>query len=235
MVLLLPPHPNLVVAATAALGITAGCGEWPRYQHKPSVNDEALVPGAPASSGIAIDWMETGDEAEPNDSPGESVSLSVGDGVLVNGTLDGLGWDPTVSVDRVSACDTTLAFPPASPGVYTGDVDWIAIDPTEEGLLCFDLESDQQTARMDAALYLLGECGEPVGVFVYPDTSTPIGVDVAASHTQWAIGVDDTVAVAVGIAGFFPDDPDLVVHWSASLALVPSIAGTASSLCPERP
>ena len=235
MELLFTPRRHVVVMATAGTALLVGCGEWPRYQHKPAVDDDALMPGAPPSAGIEMEWLEVDGEAEPNDSPGEGVSLSVGDGILVSGTLEGLGWDPTIRVDRASDCDTTLAFPPASPGVYTGDVDWIAIDPTEEGLLCFDLESDHESARMDAALYLLGECGEPVGVFVYPNTSTPIGVDVAASHTQWAIGVDHTVAVAIGIAGFFPDNPDLVVNWSASLALVPSIAGTANSLCPERP
>ena len=235
MDVLFSPRPIFLVAANAALGLMVGCGEWPRYKNKPQTDDEALVPGSPPSDGIAVNWSESDGEAEPNDSPGEAVSLSVGDGVLVTGALDGLGWDPTVSVDRTSDCDTTLAFPPASPGVYTGDIDWIAIDPTEEGVLCFDLESDHDAARMDAALYLLGECGEPVGVFVYPNTSTPIGVDVAASQTQWAIGVDDTVSVAVGIAGFVPDTPDLVVEWSASLALVPSVAGTSNSLCPEQP
>ena len=235
MELLFSRRPILVVTANAALGLTVGCAEWPRYQNKPAIDDQALVPGTAPSAGITIDWVESDSEAEPNDYPGDGVSLAVGEGVLVDGALHGLGWDPTTSMDRASDCDTTLAFPPASPGVYTGDVDWIAIDPSEEGVLCFDLESDHTAARLDAALYLLGECGEPVGVFVYPDTSNPIGVDVAASHTQWAIGVDDTVSVAVGIAGFFPDNPDLVVEWSASLALVPSVAGTANSLCPERP
>lgn len=226
---------NPVIAAMAAGlsgTIIAGCDQWPRYKHKPSTNENALQPGTDPSSGVDLKWTEINENTEPNDAPEDGFALSVGDGLLVEGTLNGLGWDPQQITDRVSECGDALAFPPAAPGAYIGDVDWISIAPEENGLLCLQMLSDHPTARLDVGLYVLDDCNEPVGVFVHPETTVPIGLDVAASDVRWAIGVDPTVTVAIGMAGFFPDDATLSLDWTASVALVPSIDGAADSLCP---
>ena len=218
-----------------SLGAATSCSEWPRYKHKPSIDSNALPPEADPASGIDVTWTESVEDAEPNDAPADGIEFHVGDGLLTEGSLDGLGWDPDAEAERSSECGEALAFPPAAPGDYTGDVDWITIQPSEPGLLCLNLIADHPTARLDASLYVLDDCDEPVGVFVYPETNTPIGTNLAASGAGWAVTVDETVRVAIGIAGFFPDDESLTLDWTASIALVPSVEGAADSLCPEIP
>jgi len=231
-VFFLKPVLHAALIGTAALG-TVSCEEWPRHRHKPSIQADALEAGEPPSEGLSIEWLTAAEEDEPNLVPADGIPLAQGEGLRAVGTLEGLGWDSASTADRVSACETTLAFPPAAPGEYTGDVDWIAVTPEEEGVLCMDLITDHPTARIDAALYVLGDCNEPVGVFVQPGSTTPIGSDVPASHIRWAIGLDATASVAVGLAGFFPDDAGLQLDWTASLALVPSVDGAADMLCPR--
>ena len=223
------------MVAIISLSAATSCSEWPRYQHKPSIDSDALAPEADPASGIGINWTEVAEDPEPNDSPANGINFDVGDGLLIEGSLEGLAWNPDADVERSSECGEALAFPPAAPGDYTGDVDWITLEPSEPGLLCLSLIADHPTARLDASLYVLDDCDEPVGVFVYPESNTPIGTNLAASDARWAIAVDQTVRVAIGIAGFWPDDDLLSLDWSASIALVPSVEGAADTLCPEAP
>lgn len=218
-----------------AAGLFTGCDEWPRYKNKPETDDEALEPGSDPASGVHLEWTTSREEDEPNDAPSQGSTIGVGDGLLVSGSLDGLGWDPEASVDRVSECGGSIAFPPATPGDYTGDVDWIALTPSEDALLCLNLMADHPEARLDAALYVLDECGEAIGVFVHPNSTEPIGSNVAASHVRWAVAVDETMDLAIGIAGFWPDNDDLTLEWTAAVSMVPSVAGAADALCPEAP
>ena len=218
-----------------AAGLIAGCEEWPRYKNKTAIDGEALEPGTDPASGVALEWTSSREEDEPNDAPNDGPALSVGDGLLISGSLDGLGWNPDASADRVSECGNSLAFPPSTPGDYTGDVDWITISPSEPAMLCLDLLTEHPEARLDAALYTLDECGEAVGVFVHPNTNDPIGTNVAASHVRWAVAVDESVKLAIGLAGFWPDDDALIIDWTAAVSLVPSVAGAADALCPEAP
>ena len=215
--------------------VATGCADWPRYKNKPSTNSAALDPGQAPADGLTVTWSDATTEVEPNDEPGPGATIGVGQGWNVEGTLTGLGWDSNVTVDRASECGEARAFPPAAPGDYTGDVDWVALNPTAPGILCLDLMSEHETARLDVALYVLDDCNEPIGVFVHPDSDTPVGADVAAAHIRWAIPVNDTVELAVGIAGFWPDSPDLALDWDLALALVPSFEGAADSLCPDVP
>jgi len=213
--------------------VAVGCADWPRYKNKSSTNSAALEPGQTPADGLDVTWSDTLPEEEPNDVPPTGTPIEVGQGWILEGTLTGLGWDSNLTVDRASECGEARAFPPAAPGDYTGDVDWIALNPTAPGILCLDLMSEHETARLDVALYVLDDCNEPIGVFVYPGSDTPVGTDVTAAHTRWAIPVDDTVNLAVGIAGFWPDSPDLNLDWDLTLALVPSFEGASDSLCPD--
>jgi hypothetical protein len=111
-------------------------------------------------------------------------------------------------------------------------VDWISLKPAENGILCMDLATLSEEARLDAALYVLDECGEPVRVFVHADTAAPIGINEPAAHVRWAIPVDDSTPLGIGIAGFWPDDPALEIEWDMELALVPSALGAGDQLCP---
>ena len=214
---------------------TISCADWPRYKNKPSTNAAALDPGQAPSDGLSVTWSDTMTEEEPNNEPPAGNPIEVGEGWNIEGTLNGLGWDSNVTVNRASECGEARAFPPAAPGNYTGDVDWLSLNPSEPGILCMDLLSEHETARLDVALYVLDDCGEPTGVFVYPGTDSPVGTDVAAAHTRWAIPVDDSASLAVGVAGFWPDSPELELDWDMTLALVPSFEGASDSLCPDSP
>ena len=225
-------HSLLWIAATSICSFTA-CDEWPRYQHKTGINNEALSPEQPPQDGLNIDWKEHESLEENNNLPGDPVSLNVGEGILVSGSLSGLGWSPNETPDRLSDCGETRAFPPAAPGNYIGDVDWITVTPEENGTLCMKMGTDIDSARLDVPLYVLDECNEPISVFVHPDSETPIGLNVASSKAQWAIPVSADLTLGVGIAGFFPDDDDLQTEWWLNLSLAPSVEGAGNSLCPE--
>jgi len=93
--------------------------------------------------------------------------------------------------------------------------------------------TDIETARIDAPLYVLDDCNEPTSVFVHPDSETPIGLNVASAEAQWAIPVSSGPVLAIGIAGFFPDDVSLDAEWWINLSLAPSVDGAGASLCPE--
>ena len=93
--------------------------------------------------------------------------------------------------------------------------------------------TDIESARLDVPLYLIDECGEPVSVFVHPDSETPIGLNVDSNSAQWAIPVAANTTLGIGLAGFFPDDDDLEAAWWLNVSLIPSVEGAGDSLCPE--
>lgn len=218
-----------------------GCDGWPRHANKPSTDSNALMPDAPPSDGIRVEWRASSSDVETGEGPGEPENLGLLEGIVRTGELAGLGWDVDATVPRVSACDNALAFPPDAPGTYTGDVDWITLEATETGVLCLSLlaetaegeDAGALDARIDAVLYSLDDCNEPVALYVEDGTSTPIGADLPAGTIQWGIGIEAETVVSVGIAGFWPDDEDLALPWTAHLSLVPGINAAPSALCPE--
>ncbi len=209
-----------------------GCNEWPRYQHKPSVNSAALSPEQPPQDGLDMVWIEHEPIDESDDRPGDALPLDVGQGIIARGSLSGLGWSADETPDRLSDCGQNRAFPPAAPGDYIGDVDWLTVQVSENSTLCMSMETDVEEARLDIPLYQLDECDEPVSVFVHPDSETPIGLNVDSAQAQWAIPVGAESVLSLGIAGFFPDDQDLEATWHVNLSLVPSVLGAGASLCP---
>ena len=177
-------------------------------------------------------WFEYEPIDESDDRPGYSLPLAVGQGIIARGELSGLGWSPDETPDRLSDCGQNRAFPPAAPGHYIGDVDWVTLDAAQNGTLCMSMRTDVEDARLDIPLYVLDECDEPVSVFVHPDGETPIGLNVDSAKSQWAIPVAADSVLALGIAGFFPDDANLEAAWHINLSLVPSVQGAGASLCP---
>ena len=228
-----PRKSGLLSLIATSLCSGSACDEWPRYRHETSVNSGALSPEQPPQDGLSIEWTELEITEENNNAPGNAVPLTVGDGILARGTLAGLGWSPDEIPDRLSDCGETRAFPPAAPGNYIGDVDWLTLVPSESGTLCMKMGTDTETARLDIPLYVLDECEEPISVFVHPDTERPIGLNVASSGAQWAIPVAADTVLGVGMAGFFPDDDQAEVAWWLNLSLAPSVEGAGDSLCPE--
>ncbi|MGB0639492.1 MAG: hypothetical protein ACPGTU_09170 [Myxococcota bacterium] len=226
-------HPRFIHSLILVPCMVIGCDDWPRHKNVPSINTSAIDAGALPTDGVSVTWDETIEEVEPNDSPMEASLISKGEGWSIEGTLSGTGWDATASAKQQSSCGEPLAFPPAAPGNYTADVDWITISPTETGILCMSLSTSYGGARLDTALYRLDDCGEPTQVFVHQDTAAPIGLDVPSAHSQWAIPVDNQTDLGIGIAGFWPDDGELEIDWTVEVALVPSAMGAGDQLCPE--
>ena len=236
---------SLKIGSTVALVALsfgwAGCDGWPRYAHKPSTESDALSPDAPPNEGVSIEWQDATTEEENGSGPGQAEDLSLFGGMVQSGELSGLGWYVDATVPRVSACENALAFPPDAPGTYTGDVDWITVEPQETGVLCFSLmtgpvaadDDASQDPRVDAVLYALDDCNEPVALYVEDATSNPIGTNLPTGTIEWAIGVEADAVVAVGIGGFWPDDDTLDLPWTAHLSLVPGIDAAPSALCPE--
>lgn len=230
------------IVVMAALSIaSAGCDDWPRYANKPSTEADALTPDAPPSDGIRVAWSEPTADEETGDGPGAAEGIGLLEGIIRTGELTGLGWDVDATASRVSECDNALAFPPDAPGTYTGDVDWITVETAETGVLCLSLQTEipddtseeALLARVDAVLYTLDDCNEPVALYVEDGTSNPIGADMPAGSIDWAIGVQAETVVSVGIAGFWPDDETLALPWTAHLSFVPGINAAPSALCPE--
>ena len=211
----------------------AGCEDWPRHKNVPSINTTAIDAGALPTNGVSVTWSEGIEEVEPNDLPAEASPINKGEGWSIEGVLSGTGWDADATSQQKSSCGDTLAFPPAAPGNYTADVDWVTISPTEDGILCMSLSTSYGGARLDAALYRLDDCGEPTQVFVHQDTSAPIGLDLPSARSHWAIPVDDQTDLGIGFAGFWPDDEGLEINWTMEVALVPSAMGAGDQLCPE--
>ncbi len=215
-------------------GTLIGCADWPRYQHTSGINHNALTPDQAPRNGVKVDWTDVPAVDEPNDEPSDPIPMKVGDGLSTSGVLSGLGWTADENPDRLSECGELRAFPPAAPGNYTGDVDWLSVQTEEAGTLCLQFDTDTEAARLDVALYVLDECDEPVSVFVHPDSSIPIGTNVPSDHVTWAISVEGGLSLAVGIAGFYPDDETLETSWTMDLALVQSVPGAGNTLCPEQ-
>jgi hypothetical protein len=218
-------------------GTLIGCAEWPRYKHTSAINHETLSPDQTPREGVKLEWTDIPAPEEPNDTPSDPFPIKIGEGLSSQGVLSGLGWSADEQPNRVSACGETRAFPPAAPGNYTGDVDWFTIKTEQPGTLCLQLNTDLEldVARLDAALYVLDECNEPVSVFVHPETEIPIGTNLPSNQAQWTISVDGGLSLGIGLAGFWPDDDELETEWTMRLAFVPSVAGAGSSLCPETP
>lgn len=215
------------------LGTATGCSDWPRYQNKPSTNHDALSPDTAPSEGVPMKWSDPVQESEPNDSPSTATPIAPGEGIILNGTLDGIGWDADQNVERISECGEGLAFPPAAPGNYMGDVDWITISPSEVGLLCMQLDTDELDVQLDVVLYTLDDCGEPVSLFVHEGTATPVGSGRHAGQVRWALVVESDTLLGVGMGAFWPDEEETELNWTAHLAMVPSVTGSADLLCPE--
>jgi len=221
------------LGATLLFGLAIGCAEWPRYQHKTTINSDSLSPNQSPQDALSIEWADIENSEESNNDPGDPLPIGIGHGIYTHGVLSGLGWSPDEVPDRQSTCGETRAFPPAAPGNYVGDIDWVSVEPQQNGTLCLTLTTDLETARLDVPLYVLDDCNEPVLVFVYPDTETPIGLDVPSSRAQWAISVSANTALGIGLAGFFPDDDELTANWEMNLSLAPSVGGAGNTLCPE--
>ncbi len=157
--------------------------------------------------------------------------MGMGEGIQISGTLIGSGWDPSASPDRISDCGDSLAFPPDSPGTYTGDVEWLVVETLDSATLCAAVSLEDTSLSFDLTMYVLDECGGPVEVFV--DEDGPIGIARTGGKWSGQIVVPSGAQIGIALGSYAPDDLDLSTNWTITAALVPPL--TDIDLCPELP
>jgi len=229
-------------AFAAGLTIVSACGQWPRHENTPLLDDDAISVDGDVRDGVPVEWREYGEETEPNnDNPHRSGALPLWIGNTYTGALTGWGWDKDILPDREAAdnCDQTWAFPPTSKGDYTGDVDWLAVMPESDGRLCASLEFGETTADLnfDFMLYELDDCSVPVAFMtVEQELTTAVGLenglgfDIADDYAEWSTPIEGGKYYGIALAGFKPGNSQLQVEWKVALSLVSN-----SSLCPSMP
>jgi hypothetical protein len=215
-----------------SIGIGA-CDAWPRHAHLPKSDDGTLAAGSPPAAAIEVEWSDLGSELEPNDGPDFGQVFGIGEGWILEGEMTGTGWDPDLIATGSSECGASIAFPPAQPGAYVGDVDWFAFTTEADATVCIRLTLDDPDISFDFPLYLLNECAEPSDAFVDADSGAPLGVGSGGGSAVHVLHVPGGSAIGMALAGYWPDDLSTTAQWRIEGAVVPLVAGAGDDLCPD--
>lgn len=223
--------------------LVSGCAEWPRYANLPTDDIEGFPAGTNPADAVDIDWAAAEREADPgNETPPATASVELGAGRLFYGSLDASGWDSTVDVDHQVLCGDQVAtsdFPPIEQGTYTGDIDWVSVTPSADGVLCvaLDLSLDDSLPvgfAYDLLLYDLDDCGNPLTMHV-DDAGQPLGEALYQDQAGWSEDVVGGAALGVVLAGFIPGELiSQQLAWRLGVSLVPP-APDGDTLCPSLP
>ena len=223
--------------------LIAGCSGWPLYSNLPDGDYTASPAGTDPSSAMDFNWTNIGHEDDAaNELPEAPGTLNTGEGWLLYGSLDGVGWDPTIVPVRDALCGTTavtLAFPPLDQGDYTGDIDWNTMAAAADGVLCARAEvvfpaDASADISYDFLGYDLDACADPVTALVDGD-GAQLGISQTATTTSWNVDVLAGDRVGVVLAGFVPAQTlDTSLTWRVGLALLPPTQAD-DVLCPSLP
>jgi len=229
------------------LGLAA-CTDWPTWRHIEPPADAVPAGTDPADVlSERVDWQAEVDEREPNDTPALGVSIGRGQGVQVRGQLSSGGWDPERPVDRSPAedCDRPRFFPlpadPANPaastlGDYSGDVDWVAVEPLRDGVLCARVDLAAGSADFDLLLLTLDRCAVPValpGGVPFPYPSSVPGYAISDVGALWQAEVPAAEPLAIALAAWGPLDAP--TDWTLTLTLEPPSTDGGPVVCPAAP
>jgi hypothetical protein len=226
-------HRLIRIASLSLSSAGAACAEWPRFAHLPSPSDAApaSLDTGPDAAPATVSWLPAVEEAEPNDTLGSAVALAVGEGIIRTGALTGLGWDEAGAPPAVDSGCAQGAFPPASPGMYSGDLDWLSVLPAEAGRLCAELrfEDPPEGLYVDLAPYSLDACAVPEALLDDRDSGLPAGLSLPGDGA-WAVDVGANRATAIALAGFLPRDLDLAPAYQLRLSL---LSADEAGTCPR--
>ena len=218
------------------LSLMVGCSDWPLYQQLDPWTETGVPVGTDPRLGIDIDWSDLGEETEPNDEVGSPMSISIGEGWIINGSLEGIGWDPSAATTTStnSDCGDPLWFPPTEAGNYTGDVDWINTLPTTEGTLCAFVRlrnPNGDPINFDFLVYALNSCAEPSIPFTDPLTDEqPLGFSTYGTVTEWQVPATGNRAIALALSAYnVPEPIPAELPWTIAVALSPT------GVCPYPP
>ena len=224
--------------------VHGGCAEWPRLANLPEGGQ--LVDGSkdPATL-IEIAWAADEDEAmgdngAPNAADTQSTTIDVGEGFVVDGGLDGVGFDlgATTQVLEVDGCTGSPArVNPAYEGAYLGDLDFYVVEASSDGRMCMDVAFDRAALTddrlgFDMLLWELDDCQLPTEPVVDGDIEVG-GLDLAGARGSWH-GAVSTGTYALMIGGYHPNEVESTVPYRLGVALV---AGSENDVvaCPSLP
>ncbi len=215
----------------ATLCCLAACAEWPRFENLPPAPDTGALPaGTDPGSTVDISWSGPLDATENGADNGlpidDQVRLGPDEGVLLQGSFQGMGWTDTPS-EATGSCGP-LAFPLTADGNYLGDVDWVGVDAQVDGFLCATLEVDAIGVQLDLLAFDLNPCGEPDSVRA-DDAGSPYGYDAVGPVVEWALPVRGGDQLGVALAPFWPQDLSLEADWTLALSIV------QAGVCPDPP
>jgi len=220
----------------AALTIS-GCSDWPRFAN--IEQDDGLVAAGSDPRELAAEpnWVASLVEDTDNDLP-TTVStehpLALGEGGIVSGNLDGLGWHDTRLAEEITDSDCsgeTGSRSPREAGDYIGDVDFYLLDVTEKGTLCASGQFTTADHGWDMLLFeLVDGCKVPMGPTMQPEWQEGIlGFGHGGALVEWGHVVEPG-NYAVMVAGYFPNEQDVSLDYHLALSL--SAAGPEDSPLP---
>lgn len=228
-------------AAWLALALVTGCAEWPRFGNLP--DDGALVPASTdPGSLVTIAWAPglegAGDDNDlPTGADVPLLDLAHGEGFLVRGTLDGLGWSDTTEPEQITSASCAGATGTRSPlqdGDYLGDVDFFLVDVPVGSTLCARVMLDiDTTVGWDLVPFEADACGIPAEI-PSDDLGEPVGVDGGGVLGGWGIAATHD-RYAILFAGYHPNDGTAQVDYVVGVSVVAGGAGGRPGICPLLP
>jgi hypothetical protein len=235
--------------ALSCLFFATACSGWPAYVGDDHEDTETLAPGEDPRRLVDIDW-ETLSEAELED-PIEGVTtdnpatlpdspLEAMEGVVLSGTLDGIGWNSGLEPLQIATfCEDelqTVARDPGQPGDWTGDVDFIRFSVAEATsaaalTLCARASFTEADIGIDLLLYRLDPCGLPGAPLTL--NGAVLGSGLYGEAVEWKAPLSEPGDYAIGLAGYLSPEPDASYDYVLGVSLVPSAGGF--EICPLLP
>ncbi len=227
-----------------ALAAAQGCETWPTHAHLPVEPLDVVPPGTDPADAVDVAWAAPVREEDPgNGTPPEALTLGLGEGLVLYGSLQGAGWDPTQTPSHEVTCDSATAtseYPPLAQGAYSADEDWISLSPSADGQLCVVLEVELPAELgdelfYDMLLYELDPCMNPLST-VDDEEGEALGLGLYAASTSYGTNVTADEPLALLLAGVLAaDSSDVQIPWRLGLALLESVEQGGSGVCPNLP
>lgn len=223
--------PLLVLALSSA-----GCSQWPRYDHLPPA-DGAVPSTTDPRTLVQLSWT-TVNEVERNDDPRDAseTSLARSAGLVIHGSLDGTGWYDGAVAETFTdeSCGSSGTIIPVEPGDYAADVDITRLDVADDGTLCARAIVGSDSHGWDLLLVEVDACGVPIGPVTGEDGG-PLGVNLGGAEGGWWHDVTAGQRFAVVFAAYYPTDLDVDLAYSLGLSLLSPRDGDGEPVCPLLP
>lgn len=228
-------------AVCAGVALVTGCADWPRFDHLPG-DDGSYAADTPPGSLVTVTWSRLDEpDPDPGDDPTAaalpSAALALGEGLLLAGALEGLGWSDeaapaSLEDDACPGARGTRA--PLPSGDYLGDVDVVLVELPEGATLCARLElGDTQGVGWDLVAFPVDGCGIP-GDALQGSAGAPLGADLGGAAGGWgAAAPAGRYAVLVG--AYDPYDPEARLPYTLGVAAVPRGPDGQPGVCPLLP